>query len=384
MPIKLEYNFSKKKFSKKIFADFKKINLNQKNIKEILSSFEKNYKFNFDLIKLKKYKKKKYFKIIGIGGSSQGSKAIYNFLDYKIKKKFIFLDNIYLKKKIFKKKSVNLIISKSGNTLETIVNSNIYASNKDLNLVITENKRSLLAKIANKLKCEIIEHNNFVGGRYSVLSETGMVPAYLMGLDPKKFKNYNNLINNKVFIKNLIHNVSLLLDVIKKKYTNLVILNYDEKSKHFLKWYQQLFGESIGKKKSGLLPTISIMPQDNHSLLQYYLDGPKKSLYTFFSVFENDNQKINKFKFEKPYSKLSKYSSCDILFAQKLATEKVFLDKKIPYRKFHILKRDEETLGELFCFFMLEVILLGRALKLNPFDQPAVELVKYQTKKILF
>ena len=126
------------------------------------------------------------------------------------------------------------------------------------------------------------------------------------------------------------------------------------------------------------------MPQDNHSLLQYYLDGTKKSLYTFFSVFENDNQKINKFKFEKPYSKLSKYSSCDILFAQKLATEKVFLDKKIPYRKFHILKRDEETLGELFCFFMLEVILLGRALKLNPFDQPAVELVKYQTKKILF
>ena len=62
MPIKLEYNFSKKKFSKKIFADFKKINLNQKNIKEILSSFEKNYKFNFDLIKLKKYKKKNILK----------------------------------------------------------------------------------------------------------------------------------------------------------------------------------------------------------------------------------------------------------------------------------------------------------------------------------
>ena len=68
------------------------------------------------------------------------------------------------------------------------MNSNIYASNKDLNLVITENKRSLLAKIANKLKCEIIEHNNFVGGRYSVLSETGMVPAYLMGLELKNLK----------------------------------------------------------------------------------------------------------------------------------------------------------------------------------------------------
>ena len=264
------------------------------------------------------------------------------------------------------------------------MNSNLYISNKDKNLILTENKNSVLSKLANKLKCEIIDHNNFIGGRYSVLSETGMIPAYLMGLDQKKFKVYNQLIKNKKFLKNLITNVSSLVYFIKKQYTNSILLNYDEKSEDLLKWYQQLFGESIGKNNIGLLPTISNMPQDNHSLLQYYLDGPKKSFFTFFSVHEKNKEKLNKFKLEKPYDKITKYSSSDVLFAQKNATEKVFQNKKIPFRTISVIKRDEEAIGELFCFFMLEVILLGRALRINPFDQPAVELVKQQTKKILF
>ncbi len=110
----------------------------------------------------------------------------------------------------------------------------------------------------------------------------------------------------------------------------------------------------------------------------------KKSFFTFFSVHEKNKEKLNKFKLEKPYDKITKYSSSDVLFAQKSATEKVFQKKKIPFRTISVIKRDEEAIGELFCFFMLEVILLGRALRINPFDQPAVELVKQQTKKILF
>ncbi len=385
MQKKLEYNFFKKKINNKnISIDLKKVIQNNHNFKEIISSFKDDYRYSYELKKLNKLKKKNYFKIIGIGGSSQGSKAIYNFLNHKIKKKFIFIDNINLKKEGNKNKTVNIIISKSGNTLETIVNSNLYISNKDKNLILTENKNSVLSKLANKLKCEIIDHNNFIGGRYSVLSETGMIPAYLMGLDQKKFKVYNQLIKNKKFLKNLITNVSSLVYFIKKRYTNSILLNYDEKSEDLLKWYQQLFGESIGKNNIGLLPIISNMPQDNHSLLQYYLDGPKKSFFTFFSVLEKNKEKLNKFKLEKPYDKITKYSSSDVLFAQKNATEKVFQNKKIPFRTISVIKRDEEAIGELFCFFMLEVILLGRALRINPFDQPAVELVKQQTKKILF
>ena len=69
--------------------------------------------------------------------------------------------------------------------------------------------------------------------------------------------------------------------------------------------------------------------------------------------------------------------------SQMLATEKVFTSKKIPFRSFRVLKRDEQSLGELFCFFILETVLLGRALNVNPFDQPSVELIKKETQKIL-
>ena len=112
---------------------------------------------------------------------------------------------------------MNLIISKSGNTLETITNCNILIKKKDINIFITENKKNYLLLLAQKLKSEIINHNNYIGGRYSVLSEVGMLPAELMGLNVKKFKQINSLIKNKNFINSLISNVSNTLDLIKKK-----------------------------------------------------------------------------------------------------------------------------------------------------------------------
>ena len=106
---------------------------------------------------------------------------------------------------------MNLIISKSGNTLETIVNTNLHLKKKNKNIFITENKPSYLFNLAKKLKAEIIYHNNFIGGRYSVLSEVGMLPAELMGLDPKKFRQFNNLIKNKNFINSLVINVTYII-----------------------------------------------------------------------------------------------------------------------------------------------------------------------------
>ena len=104
-----------------------------------------------------------------------------------------------------------MIISKSGNTLETIVNSNIYIKKNEKNIFITENKRSILKDIGLKLKNEIIDHNNYIGGRYSVLSEVGMLPAELMGLNVKKFKQLNNLIKNKTFFESIINNVQNMI-----------------------------------------------------------------------------------------------------------------------------------------------------------------------------
>jgi len=267
--------------------------------------------------------------------------------------------------------------------LETIVNSNTLIKKKDSNIIITENKESYLTNLAGKLKAEIFEHKNYIGGRYSVLSEVGMLPVELMNLNENKFKQFNNLIKNKVFVNNLVNNVLKTLNLIKDSKFTSIILNYDEQSDNLFKWYQQLIAESLGKKSKGLLPIVSSMPKDNHSLMQLYLDGPKKSFYTFFNTLDNNTVKINNNNILISHKYLKNQSIEKIKQSQMLATEKVFTSKKIPFRSIRVLKRDEKSLGELFCFFILETILLGRALNVNPFDQPSVELIKKETQKIL-
>ena len=358
-------------------------NLLQQN-SEIIKSLGLNYSYSYNTTKLKKFKRKKFFRIIGIGGSILGTKAIYYFLKKKINKKFLFIDNLIPNLRHDTKKSyTNIIVSKSGNTIETIINSNILIKKKDKNIFITENKNNYLNVLAQKLKSEVIHHNNFIGGRYSVLSEVGMLPAELMGLKINKFKQLNSLIKNKYFLNKLTSNVCSILHFIKKKKFNSIIINYDEKSENFFKWYQQLVAESLGKKNKGLLPIISNMPKDNHSVMQLYLDGFKNNFFTFFYVKENESEKINNFKLLSQYNYLKNKNLNNIIYAQKKATEKIFNKKKIPFRSFEIKKRDENVLGELFSFFILETILLGRVMKLNPFDQPEVELIKKETKKIL-
>ncbi len=363
-----------------IYRDIKK-NYSKKNF-NLLVSLSKNYKYSYNYKFVNKYKNFKDYIVIGMGGSILGAKAIYQFLKFKIKKKFFFIDNLISKIKIKKKNYVTLIISKSGNTLETISNFNVILK-KNKNIIITENQDSYLNNLAKKIKSEIIEHKNFIGGRFSVLSEAGMLPAQLMGLKEAKFKRFNYLINNKEFEKSLVKNVAATLNLIKEKKNLSIILNYDKNSENIFYWYQQLIAESLGKKSKGILPVVSSMPRDNHSLMQYYLDGPKKSFFTFFSVLEKNSNKINNKYLLKSYSYLKNKSLNKILDSQIKATKNIFEKRKIPFRSFTILNRSEESLGELFCFFILETILLGRALKVNPFDQPAVELIKKETKKIL-
>ena len=355
-----------------------------KNKNHVISSLSKNYKNSFDKKKLKKYKKDLNYRVIGMGGSTLGTQAIYDFLKHKIKKKFLFIDNLQASQKKDKKNNfTNLVVSKSGNTIETIVNSNILIKKKDKNIFITENKNSYLFLLAEKLKADIIHHNNFIGGRYSVLSEVGMLPAELMGLKSKDFKQLNELIKNKKFINALISNVSSTLYFIKKKKFNSIIINYDQKSENLFKWYQQLVAESLGKHKKGLLPIVSNMPKDNHSVMQLYLDGFENNFFTFFYVNEQKSDKINNSSILSSQKYLKNKNLSQITLAQKKATENVFKNKNIPFRSFEIYKRDEKTLGELFCFFILETILLGQSMRLNPFDQPSVELIKKETKKLL-
>tara|TARA_B100000900_G_scaffold249839_2_gene212737 strand:+ start:1321 stop:2475 length:1155 start_codon:yes stop_codon:yes gene_type:complete len=371
-------NFKKKKKLSKVKKNLSNL-LKENN--EVLNSLKPTYNNNYNFKKIFKLKKKLEMRIIGIGGSISGAKAIYDFLP--VKKKVHFINNLETRIKIKKKNYLNLIISKSGNTLETIANTNALLSKKDNNIFITEHKRSYLHKLAESLKSEIVHHNNFIGGRYSVLSEVGMLPAELMGLNPNKFRQLNNLVKNKKFINELIFNVSSILSLTKKNKINSILINYNKNFDGLLEWYKQLVSESLGKKSKGILPIISNMPKDNHSTMQLYLDGFNKNFFTiFFSKDKKSNKIINREYIDK-YRLIENKSISQIMYSQKLATERVFLKKNIPFRSFEINELNEKSLGELFCFFILETILIGRSLKLNPYDQPAVELIKKETNKIL-
>ena len=360
----------------------KKLNFYKKN--RLINSFSENYLFDFNNNIVNKFKKYNNFNLIGMGGSSLGAKAIYNFMKPKIKKKFTFLDNLNSRNNNQKNKNqtVNIIISKSGNTIETIANySSLKQKNK--NIFICENTNNYIKNLANKLNCLIINHKNYIGGRYSVLSEVGMLPSIFMGLKPKNFKNLNYLFKNKFFLNSLIDSVVSTSYFIKKKKYNSIILNYDELSKELFEWYQQLVAESLGKNSKGILPVVSNMPRDNHSMMQLYLDGPKNSFFTFFNVVDHDKKKINNSKLLSTLKHLKNKNLYQIKYTQKIATENIFKKKNIPFRSFNVLRRSEQALGELFTFFMLETILLGEMTKVNPFDQPSVELIKIETNRIL-
>ena len=304
-------NFSNIKKSKTIEKKLSQ-KLNFYIEKKIIQSFSQNYKYTFHNKNIKKFQKFKNINVIGMGGSSLGIKAIYNFFMTKIKKKIIFIDNINLNKNHNKKEtSLNLVISKSGNTLEKISNFK-NLKNKKNNLFICENSENQIRNMAKKLKADIIDHRNYIGGRYSVLSEVGMLPAILMGLSPQKFKKFDYLIKDKNFTNSLIYNVSSTLSLIKKKKFNSIILNFDENSEDLFKWYQQLIAESLGKKMKGILPVVSNLPRDNHSMMQLYLDGPRNNFYTFFDVLD--------------YPKNSYLAK--VKLAQKEATKTVFKKKK--------------------------------------------------------
>ena len=352
----------------------------------LLKSLTNNYSYSYKKKDLKNLKKYTEFNLVGMGGSVLGAQAIYDFLEHKIKKKFFFFNNLQnFKISKSKKKRLNIVISKSGNTLETVSNLNQILSKqkKNNNLIITENKKNILRLIANKIRSDIIDHKNYIGGRYSVLSEVGMVPAELMGLNEKKFKRLNYLIKNKSFMNYLIHNVSSIHSNVTRGKKNSVILNYDEKLNNFLKWYQQLSAESLGKKGKGFFPIISTMPKDNHSLLQLYLDGPKNNFFSFFSSREKSSFKFNKNFLINELKHINKKNVDQLLQAQKKATQNVFSKKKFSFRSFEIINRNEETLGELFTFFILETLMLSTLSNVNPINQPSVELIKIETRNIL-
>ena len=386
-----------KRISNKLNLDFeiilKKINKKIEDAQSIFNLFSKNYKFNFNIKDLKRFEKYNSILIIGMGGSILGAEAIFQFLKKKIDKNIYFLDDLdeeninKLKKQLMFKKTLFVVISKSGNTIETL--SNLFhlkiLKNKAKNIiVISEKKNNVLYNLSKQYKLFYIEHKKHIGGRYSVLSEVGIVPAYLMGLDVinfrKKIREFLKSENKTLLKENTVKLANL---IIRKKYSNQILLNYAPQLDKFLYWKQQLIAESLGKNGKGFLPVVSKAPKDHHSLLQLYLDGPKNKFFTIFSFDQTKNTKIKVSKRNKEISFINNRSLNEVKNSQKNALILALKKNKIPYREFIIKNSSENSLGSLFSYFMMETIILGKLAKINPFSQPAVEQVKKLTKKLL-
>jgi glucose-6-phosphate isomerase len=367
---------------------FKDLLDNKENF--FLNTFSHEFQKNLSL--QKKFLKKKLHKnilVAGVGGSVLGSKMLSSF--FKLDKNYYFLDNLnnpiaidFIKKDL--SKFSIFIISKSGQTLETLTNCNIILNNfkkrkKEIskNFIIISERNSVLFNFAKKNNILFIEHNINLSGRYSVLSEAGLL---MFNLDYKKIIQGINSVLKNGLKKNLINNAATLLTLItKSKIDTHVSLIYSHNLLNYGYWHQQLLAESIGKNGKDFTPIISECPKDHHSIMQLYLDGKRNKFFTFYKTINNKIDQPIKDYFDQ---KLKKNSLNNIVDAQFNATIKVFKKNLIPFRVILIdQKKPTQSFISLLVYSMLETAILCKALDLNPFNQPAVEAIKKETYSLL-
>jgi glucose-6-phosphate isomerase len=362
------------------------------NIKEnfFFNTLSEQYQKNLFLKKIVLKKKlHKNILIVGMGGSVLGAKMLSSF--FGLDKNYYFLDSLNnsavndLIRKDLSKFSI-FIISKSGQTLETLTNCNIILNNfnkrkKEIskNFIIISERNSILFNFAKKNNILFFEHNINLSGRYSVLSEAGLL---MFNLDYKKIMQGINSVLKKDLKKNLINNAATLLTLItKSKIDTHVSLIYTHNLLNYGYWHQQLLAESIGKNGKDFTPIISECPKDHHSIMQLYLDGKRNKFFTFFKTINNKIDQPIKDYFDQ---KLKKNSLNNIVDAQFNATIKVFKKNLIPFRVILIdQKKPIQSFISLLVYSMLETAILCKALDLNPFNQPAVEAIKKETYSLL-
>jgi len=362
------------------------------NIKEnfFFNTLSEQYQKNLFLKKrVLKKKLHKNILIVGMGGSVLGAKMLSSF--FGLDKNYYFLDSLNnsavndLIRKDLSKFSI-FIISKSGQTLETLTNCNIILNNfnkrkKEIskNFIIISERNSILFNFAKKNNILFFEHNINLSGRYSVLSEVGLL---MFNLDYKKIMQGISSVLKKDLKKNLINNAATLLTLItKSKIDTHVSLIYTHNLLNYGYWHQQLLAESIGKNGKDFTPIISECPKDHHSIMQLYLDGKRNKFFTFFKTINNKIDQPIKDYFDQ---KLKKNSLNNIVDAQFNATIKVFKKNLIPFRVILIdQKKPIQSFISLLVYSMLETAILCKALDLNPFNQPAVEAIKKETYSLL-
>ena len=346
-------------------------------------------------------KNKKQFIIFGTGGSNLGARALTNILYRDSMKKIDFYDNI---DPVFFENSLRNIdfistgfvfISKSGETPETLSqlgaviqlakNNDLLSSFYSNCLVITEFKNSPLFNIAKDNNCLLLEHKKNIGGRYSIFSNVGMVPAIISGLDVKEVhKGARDVLNNDQQ-KNYYKLGQLFRFQKEKNFISSVLMTYSDSLNYFGKWYLQLWAESIAKDKKGITAIHSIGTTDQHSQLQLYLDGPSDKFFTFITTDHiNKGLQINQDVMSKAkVNYLVNKKMGDLMEAEQKATLDTFSKNNIKFRQIYIPNINAYSLGSLMALSIIETVAACVYFEVDPFNQPAVEQGKILTKKYL-
>ena len=379
---------SYKKNYRKCSKIFKDLLINKENFffNTLSAKYQKTLSSKKKILKRKLHKN---ILVIGMGGSVLGSRMFSSF--FGLDKNYYFLDNLnnsvindFIKKDL--SKFSIFIISKSGKTLETLTNCNIILNNlrkrkKNIskNFIVISERNNILSNFARKNNLIFFEHNTNLSGRYSVLSEAGLL---MFNLDYKKIIQGINSVLKKGLNQNLIRNAATLLTLMTKfKINTHVSLIYSHNLLSYGYWHQQLLAESIGKKGKDFTPIISECPKDHHSIMQLYLDGRKNKFFTFFKTINNKPGQPIKDYFDQ---KFKKNSLNNIIESQFNATINVFKKNLIPFRVVLIdQKKPIQSFISLIVYSMLETVILCKALNLNPFNQPAVEEIKKETYSLL-
>jgi glucose-6-phosphate isomerase len=358
-----------------------------------------------DTIAIKDYAKtitKKHIIVLGIGGSSLGSRAIYEFLlpsnDYN--KDLLFLETIdplkinHCLKKIDLNDAQFVVISKSGNTVETLsifkyLNSLMEINNT--NCTIISESSSKLTKFANDNNIKTFDLAENVGGRFSVFSVVGLVPLAMVGVDIDNLLNgckrvSDSFFNQEDYYKPIIRKARFLVEN-KNKFNINVVFSYSSTLESFNKWYVQLWAESLGKvningTRQALTPISLIGPVDQHSFLQLIMDGVRDKTVTFIKIDDlKDGTMIpqdasNKFN-DLAWGCAEGRSFNDLLNMQADATiQSVEEQEDIPCDVISIRTVDEYNIAKIMFSYQLLVSVIGAFLQINTYDQPGVEYGK--------
>ena len=344
--------------------------------------------------------------VLGIGGSSLGGQALTALR--KLTTPYVeFHDNpdpfswTAALKRFDLKKTHFVAISKSGGTAETLMQVLTAAdalekagakSLKKHFTIITEPHKSALANFADSIGAAQLDHPTGVGGRYSVLTMVGVLPAILMGLDVKKLRaGAASVLDETLAAKNAGEAPAAIGAALHQalaaegKLATTILWPYADKLQVFGGWWRQLWAESLGKDGKGSTPVSVLGPVDQHSQLQLFRDGPGNALFTLVSVDTKGKGPAAPRARAKQLGLdyLAGKRLGDLVDAEARATAQTLSKNGRPVRQIHLAKVDEFEMGALMMHFMLETILMGKLMRVDPFDQPGVEEGKVLARQYL-